>query len=38
MDVTILPTLNAIFNGTAAVLLACGYAMIRRRRTAAHPP
>jgi putative membrane protein len=36
MDIAILPTLNAIFNGGAAVLLACGYAMIRRRRVGAH--
>ncbi len=36
MDVTVLPALNAILNGTAAVLLAGGYAMIRRRRIAAH--
>ncbi len=36
MNVAILPTLNAVLNGTAAVLLACGYAMIRRRRIAAH--
>ena len=36
MGVTVLPTLNAILNGTAAVLLACGYAMIRRRRIGAH--
>lgn len=31
-----LPTLNAVLNATAAVLLACGYAMIRRRRVAMH--
>ena len=36
MNVTVLPTLNAILNGTAAVLLAFGYAMIRQRRIAAH--
>lgn len=36
MDVTVLPTVNAALNGTAAVLLACGYAMIRRRRIYAH--
>jgi uncharacterized membrane protein YozB (DUF420 family) len=36
MGITVLPTLNAILNGTAAVLLACGYAMIRRRRISAH--
>ncbi len=31
-----LPTLNAVLNLTSAVLLACGYAMIRRRRVASH--
>lgn len=31
-----LPTLNAVFNASAAVLLTCGYAMIRRRRIGAH--
>src|SRR5512146_637740 len=36
MDVSTLPTLNAILNATSAVLLACGYSMIRRRRIAAH--
>ncbi len=36
MDVSLLPTVNAVLNGTSAVLLACGYAMIRRRRVAAH--
>ncbi len=36
VDVTILPTINAVLNASAAVLLACGYAMIRRRRIAAH--
>jgi uncharacterized membrane protein YozB (DUF420 family) len=36
MDVGMLPTLNAILNATAAVLLACGYAMIRTRRVVAH--
>jgi uncharacterized membrane protein YozB (DUF420 family) len=36
MDLTVLPTVNATLNGTAAVLLACGYAMIRRRRITAH--
>lgn len=30
------PTLDAVLNGTTAVLLACGYAMIRRRNIAAH--
>jgi len=36
MNVSVLPTVNAALNGTAAVLLACGYAMIRRRRIGAH--
>jgi len=36
MDITVLPTLNAILNGTSALLLTCGYAMIRRRRITAH--
>jgi len=36
MDVHALPTLNAALNATAASLLACGYAMIRRRRIALH--
>ncbi len=36
MNVSALPSLNAILNATSAVLLACGYAMIRRRRIAAH--
>jgi uncharacterized membrane protein YozB (DUF420 family) len=31
-----LPALNAILNTISAVLLACGYAFIRRRRIAAH--
>jgi putative membrane protein len=31
-----LPTLNATLNGVSAVLLTSGYAMIRRRRIAAH--
>jgi len=31
-----LPALNAILNGTSAVLLAAGYRAIRRRRVAAH--
>lgn len=36
MDVSALPTLNAVLNTTSATLLACGYAMIRRRRIALH--
>ena len=30
------PTINACLNGVAAVLMVGGYAMVRRRRTAAH--
>jgi putative membrane protein len=33
---TWLPTLNATLNATAAMLLTCGYVMIRRRKVAAH--
>jgi uncharacterized membrane protein YozB (DUF420 family) len=36
MDLSVLPTLNAVLNATSAVLLACGFAMIRRRRVTAH--
>jgi len=36
MNLAILPSVNAMLNATAAVLLACGYAMIRRRRINAH--
>jgi putative membrane protein len=36
MDVSALPTLNAVLNLAAAVLLATGYVMIRTRRIAAH--
>jgi uncharacterized membrane protein YozB (DUF420 family) len=32
----ILPTINAVLNGTAAVLLVWGYTLIRRRQIAAH--
>ena len=31
-----LPAVNAILNATAAVLLVCGYILIRRRRKQAH--
>lgn len=31
-----LPAVNAILNATAAVLLVCGYILIRRRRKRAH--
>jgi uncharacterized membrane protein YozB (DUF420 family) len=33
---SVLPTVNAILNGTAAVLLVCGYLLIRRKRIAQH--
>jgi putative membrane protein len=36
MTASDLPTLNATLNGISAVLLTGGYAMIRRRRIAAH--
>jgi uncharacterized membrane protein YozB (DUF420 family) len=36
MTVNDLPTLNATLNGTCAVLLSCGYTMIRQRRIGAH--
>lgn len=36
MNVHSLPALNAILNGTAAVLLITGYALIRRKRRDAH--
>ena len=36
MTVADLPTLNATLNGISAVLLASGYAMIRKRRIAWH--
>jgi uncharacterized membrane protein YozB (DUF420 family) len=36
MTVSDLPTLNATLNGISAVLLGCGYAMIRRRRIRWH--
>ncbi len=35
-DVAALPTLNAVLNGTSAVLLGAGWAFIRHRRIAAH--
>jgi putative membrane protein len=35
-DVSALPTLNAVLNGTSAVLLAAGYLCIARRRVTAH--
>ncbi len=36
MAFTVLPTVNAVLNATAAVLLAAGYRMIRRGRRQAH--
>jgi putative membrane protein len=36
MDVTQLPTLNAVLNATSGVLLVAGYAAIRRRRITIH--
>ena len=36
MPVTGLPTLNAILNGTCAVLLVTGFVLIRRRLITAH--
>ncbi len=36
MDVHDLPALNATLNGTSAVLLIAGYAMIRRKRIQTH--
>jgi putative membrane protein len=35
-DVAALPTLNALLNGTSAVLLTAGWLFIRRRKIAAH--
>jgi uncharacterized membrane protein YozB (DUF420 family) len=34
--ISILPTVNAILNGTAAILLVVGYLLIRRKRIAQH--
>ncbi|MGH9559281.1 MAG: DUF420 domain-containing protein [Bryobacteraceae bacterium] len=36
IDVHDLPALNAVLNGTAAVLLVCGFALIRGGRKEAH--
>ncbi len=36
MDVSSLPALNATLNSASAILLACGWVLIRRRRIAAH--
>jgi uncharacterized membrane protein YozB (DUF420 family) len=32
----LLPSINALLNGTAAILLICGYTLIRRKRIDAH--
>jgi protein SCO1/2/putative membrane protein len=34
--ISILPTINAVLNATAAVLLVWGYTLIRRKRMATH--
>lgn len=34
--VSVLPTVNALLNGTSALLLVTGYLLIRRRRVSAH--
>jgi len=36
MDVHDLPTVNAVLNGTSAILLTWGYTLIRRRRIDQH--
>ncbi len=36
MEIQQLPTLNAILNGSAAVLMSCGYLFIRRRHVHRH--
>ena len=36
MEITALPTLNALLNSISAVLLTTGYVLIRRRRVAQH--
>ena len=35
-DYSLLPTLNAVLNGTSAVLLSVGYRFIRRKQVQAH--
>ena len=35
-DYSLLPTLNAVLNGTSAVLLSIGYRFIRRKQEQAH--
>jgi uncharacterized membrane protein YozB (DUF420 family) len=34
--IPVLPTVNAVLNATAAVLLVCAYVLIRRKQVAAH--
>ena len=36
VSLTDLPAVNAVLNGTSALLLACGYLCIRRRQVSAH--
>lgn len=36
IDLHTLPTVNAVLNGTAAILLAWGYSLIRRKKVAEH--
>ena len=36
MDVSLLPTVNATLNATAAILLVVGFVLIRQQRTGAH--
>lgn len=36
MELSDLPTLNAVLNGTSAILLTTGYFFIRRRKITAH--
>lgn len=36
MEIHQLPTLNAVLNGSAAVLMSCGYLLIRRRNVHWH--
>ncbi len=36
MNIHDLPAVNAVLNGTSAVLLACGYRFIRQKRVNAH--
>ena len=35
-EVSVLPALNAVLNGTSAILLTVGYLFIRRKKVAAH--